>query len=308
MMRYINVSLLLGMGLLCSCGVGKMDSSVKKKNKNSLAFNTTFLPTKLEETSGLQYLEGNFYTFNDSGGKPEIYRLDANHPKKIVQTIRLKNAKNVDWESIAENEDYIFIGDFGNNKGNRKDLTIYYIQKSKIDFSQKEQEIEAESFSFFFPEQDDYSKQNRAHDFDVEAMAWYNGKLHLFTKEWKSLETHHYTLMLAEGIQPAWLVESYATHFLVTGADIKREKDGARLALLGYTKEGKVYFLQSKIPYGQDNMLSHPKRLTALGLASKVGQAEGITIKDKDTICISAEAFSMKLLSRKQNITCFKQK
>ena len=71
------------------------------------------LPAALSETSGLIYYNGLFWTHNDSGGEPKIYGIDT-LKGKIIQTIHL-NASHKDWEDIAQDDDYIFIGDFGSS-------------------------------------------------------------------------------------------------------------------------------------------------------------------------------------------------
>ncbi len=89
------------------------------------------LPDKVDETSGLIYLNGYVWTFNDSGGEPEIYKID-NESGKIIQTVRITNGENFDWEDITRDESFIYIGDFGNNWGTRKDLKIYKIAINDI--------------------------------------------------------------------------------------------------------------------------------------------------------------------------------
>ena len=37
----------------------------------------------------------------------------------------MSNIKNTDWEEISQDKDFIYIGDIGNNSGNRDDLKIY---------------------------------------------------------------------------------------------------------------------------------------------------------------------------------------
>ena len=49
--------------------------------------------------------------------------------RKILQTISVQKAKNVDWEDIAQDGKYIFIADVGNNYGKREKLTIYKVAK-----------------------------------------------------------------------------------------------------------------------------------------------------------------------------------
>lgn len=244
---------------------------------------------KLDEISGLQIVGDGFYGFNDSGGKPKLYKVEKQGA--ITQTLRLQGAKNIDWEAMAMNDSLIFVADFGNNRGNRKDLCIYYVRRKDIKTNQKVQEIATQKLSFYYPQQTDFSNQNRAHNFDCEALLWFNDKLHLFTKEWKSSQTHHYTLELTETRQAAQLVESYDTRFLVTGADVlKVNEKTSFVALIGYTKLGYVHLLNATVANNQDKFLSSPKQ-RKLGHSSKLGQVEGISIASPNVIYYSAEAY-----------------
>lgn len=254
------------------------------------AENTSFtISDKLDEISGLQIIGNEFYGFNDSGGKSKLYKI--NKQGAITQTIQLKNATNVDWEAMAMNDSLIFLADFGNNRGNRKDLCIYYIRRSDINTTQKAQEVATRKILFYYPEQTNFSNQNRAHDFDCEALLWFNGALHIFTKEWKSKQTHHYTLQLTEQRQAAQLIESYDTNFLVTGADILKVNDKSALfALIGYTKLGYVYLAHATVSKGQNKLLKSPN-IIKLGHSAKLGQVEGISIAAPNIIYYSAEAY-----------------
>lgn len=270
--------------LICSCNTSKQ--AFEKPTKKNTSFT---ISDKLDEISGLQIIGNEFYGFNDSGGKPELYKVDKQGT--ITQTIWLKNAINVDWEAMAMNDSLIFVADFGNNRGNRKDLCIYYIQRSEINVNKKTQEVSTRKISFYYPEQTDFSNQNRAHDFDSESLFWFNGKLHLFTKEWKSKQTHHYTLELTETQQAAQLIESYDSKFLVTGADVLNVNEkNSFVALIGYTKLGYIYLLNANVANNQNKLLNSPKKIK-LGHSSKLGQVEGVSIASPNVIYYSAEAY-----------------
>ena len=89
------------------------------------------LPNEVKETSGLLFWDKDFWTLNDSGNDPIIYRLDTT-TGSIIQRITILKASNVDWETMAQDDDYIYIGDVGNNSGNRDDLGIYIVSKASI--------------------------------------------------------------------------------------------------------------------------------------------------------------------------------
>lgn len=274
------------------------------RNLSDFEYNTWILPEKIDEISGLEFVGDGFYGFNDSGGEAEIYQIELKDQAKITKTIRLSNAKNKDWEEMAMSEEYIFVGDFGNNRGKRDDLKIYYFPKNQLNQS-AEQEVLVDSVDFFYPEQETFEVQAHNHDFDMEAMLFFDDKLHLFTKSWNSLKTKHYTLDVIRGKQPAWLVEEYDLDFMITGADIlKLNHQYSRLGLVGYTKYGDVYLLLTDFKNDAKHWFQNPKTIIKLGFAGDVGQVEGISLLSKDEVCFSAEAITMEGKSKKQNITC----
>ena len=87
------------------------------------------LPENVLESSGLIYYNNRLITHNDSGNSPQLYELDS-LGSQIFRTITINNATNIDWEDITQDDTYIYVGDFGNNSGNRQDLRIYRIKKS----------------------------------------------------------------------------------------------------------------------------------------------------------------------------------
>lgn len=281
----------------------------QKKDLSDYAHTSYDLPEKLEEISGLEWNGKAFLGFNDSGGAAEVYVFNDQSPIEILQTYRLKNTENVDWEDIAQSDTQIFIGDFGNNLGMRKELKVYQFSKNKINSTLQSQDITVDTIGFFYPEQTDFSKQVYNHDFDLEGMVFFQDKLHLFTKAWGTNVTKHYTLDLVNGIQPAWLVEEVKLDFLVTGADVLAlDKNYTRLGMVGYTTDGDVYMMLTDFKNTSITWLDQPKSIIYLGRAGDVGQVEGISFVDKNKVCYSAESITWEGVSRKQNLTCISLK
>jgi hypothetical protein len=86
----------------------------------------------LDEVSGIAASRTNpglYYVHNDSGGKNEVYVLNAKGKK--VHTIVLNGAVNRDWEDIAVGPgpagyaNYIYVGEIGDNKAQYPDITLY---------------------------------------------------------------------------------------------------------------------------------------------------------------------------------------
>lgn len=245
------------------------------------------LQQEINETSGVEFYQGFLYTFNDSDNKPEIYKLNAK-TGDILQTLKVKNAKNIDWEEIARKGDTIFIGDFGNNLGNRKDLTIYSLILPKDTVNN---EVSLDVFNkipFIFEDQTDFSnKDYLTTNFDCEAFVYYAENLHIFTKQWGNNQTTHYQLDLSSNESPkiARKIETFNTECVITGADIFDNE----LYMIGYTKETFAFiwkfshFLDGKFFNGQ-------AQKTFIGFTPSIAQVEGIAVT-QDKIYVTGEEF-----------------
>ncbi len=242
------------------------------------------LPAVLKECSGIQWIDDELYIHNDAGNAEQIYRIDPG-TGLIAFNHLLENGDNVDWEDLTENADYLFLGDFGNNIGNRTDLTIYRIAKTELDVVL----LEADKITFTFEDQTDFSEQPNNHDFDCEAMVYYNDSLHLFTKNWVDERTRHYVLTAEPGDHTARLRESYDVQGLITSADIS---DSGELVLLGYTATG-LNFMWLLFDFQGAQFFSGNKRRIELGNGLTNSQTEGITFQEGRNGLICSEAFEV---------------
>ncbi|WP_291890346.1 hypothetical protein [Chryseobacterium sp.] len=205
-------------------------------------YRVNYLDAKVQETSGLSMLNEKLYTFNDSGNTPDLFELNKDNGE-IIRIFKT-NLTNIDWEALTNDGENFYVGDFGNNAGTRKDLTIYKISYKKLheananQVSFSETALDATSIPFFYPEQTDFTPKNLKTDFDAEAMIFLDGKIHLFTKEWASKSTTHYTVdpTISEK-QEAKKIEAFKTNFVVTDAAYFDKK----LYLVGYTKKTEVF-------------------------------------------------------------------
>lgn len=271
---------------------------------------TLEISEKLKEISSLEIIDGHYWGQNDSGGKPELYKINP-ETGKIIQTVKITNAENRDWEELAVSDQYFFIGDFGNNNGKRKDLAVFYFPISELESKKKEISVEVQKIEFSFPEQKDFDPGNKKTNFDCEAMFYYKGKLHLFTKEWSNLATSHYTLDIKPGKQQAIKVETFKTNYLVTGATIDTNpiSNTHGFYLIGYTPDGVAFISGFSLPKnGKELLFSNKlnKFNLPLGFTAQVGQTEGISIKpDKPSvICFSNEDFKFKTFHVEQSVQC----
>ena len=147
------------------------------------------LPSQVEETSGLLFLDGKIVTHNDRGDTSNLYEIDS-LTGNLLRTININNVSNVDWEDLADDETYIYVGDFGNNNGTRTDLKIHRILRS--DFKNNSS-ISAEVISFSYEDQTKFNDSND-HNFDAEGFVVYENSLFIFTKNRGDFNTNVYKI------------------------------------------------------------------------------------------------------------------
>ena len=188
------------------------------------------LPNILNEQSGMIYFNDQYWIVNDSGNNPEIIIWDASS-QTIVDTIQFQNIDNIDWESLEQDETYIYIGDFGNNVGNRTDLRILRLAKSEL-LGPTPELIVPDTIAFHYPEQTDFTDQLNGHNFDCEAFIVWQDQFYLFTKEWVSNITSIYKVPIQVGNHEAELLGFLPVQGLVTGASF--DSTNNVIMLLGY--------------------------------------------------------------------------
>lgn len=189
---------------------------------------STGIDGSVYETSGLIEWNGYLYTHNDRTDL-NLYKLDKN-TGAIVSTIPIPGVQNSDWEEISQDDNYIYIGDFGNNySGNRTDLKIYKIAKSSLETTPL-----VEIINFSYSNQTDFTAQaNNKTDFDCEAFVVTKNEILLFTKQWLSEKTTVYSLPKTVGTYVANLITTIDVTGLITGATL--QEDSKLITLCGYS-------------------------------------------------------------------------
>ena len=241
--------------------------------KKNIEIEITRLSKKINETSGLEIIDGNFITLNDSGDDPALYTF--NKSEKNLSKILIKGAQNKDWESLALDDKYIYIGDIGNNKGNRKDLKIYL-----IDFDFKL----IDSINFNYNNQSKFKKKKK-NKFDAEALVSFNDSLMIFSKNRKKLTTEGYALPKTPGSYSVKPKYSFDVDALITGGDYNSKLD--LLALVGYSYSIKkqYLFLIDKFSY----KTSKDSVFTKYEIPITNAQIEAIKIIDEKNYWLTSE-------------------
>ena len=241
------------------------------------------LPKEIDETSGLFFYNGKLWTHNDSGGKPILYGLDTT-TFEVVQRITLVNAKNKDWEDVCTDGDRVYVGDFGNNKGKRKNLRIYSFPLKDIP-AKGDASVTVDSIRFSFADQTSFGYKKQEHNYDCEAMFATDEYLYLFSKGWATGTTRLYRLSKMPGTQVVQVVNGFDSQGLITGADYDRES--GVLVLVGYVNKLWLPFIYLIYDFDDAGVKLSNRRFE---LHNYIGtQTEGICFYDKGKCYLSAE-------------------
>ena len=268
----------------------RQNTPQRSKHGQSAYYAKFQLPPSIKESSGLIKVDGKLWTHNDSGGKAMLYQVNE-RTGKIVKTIKITNAHNRDWEDIAYDDTYVYIGDFGNNRGNRKDLKVYKIPRSALSNSKS---VRAEVINFSFSDQKGFQRAKpKQTNFDCEAMVALNGKLYLFSKNWQNQQTRLYELSSQAGKHKANYISSFNTQGMVTGAAINKEMDILLLTTYSPLLNVNVWaFTNFK---GHNLLGGNAKRLNFANPLS--GQIEGVTFTGNHKAYLSSEGFQKYIFS-----------
>ena len=219
------------------------------------------LPKEINETSGLEIINNNFITHNDSGGDPVVYEFNQNGV--IINRYNINgdsgyNLENVDWEDLGADGEYLYIADTGNNFGTRKDLKLI-----KVDPSNNFQAVNEINISY--KDQESFLPKLR-HKFDAEGLTIIDDQIALFSKDRDSLNTDIYFIPTNGG--PLSSINTFNVKALITGADydnnlgllalISYDSDGNQYIILfpNFNPKGKNSFKKFKIPIGKSQMES----------------------------------------------------
>lgn len=241
-------------------------------------------PQELKEVSGITYNDSTklIWALQDRGNANEIYgfQLDGGFEKSLV----IADATNRDWEDITTSSfGDIYIGDFGNNANDRKDLCIYKVDQSELE---KEVAYSAYKIEFSYPEQTEFPPSKEERYYDVEGFFEFQEHFYLFTKNRsKNFDgtSFIYQIPNAPGVHTAQLVGTFKTctnynRCAVTSVALSPNKD--KIAIL---TQNKLILFQD---FKGDKFLEGKR--TDIDL-NHFSQKEGIVFKDEQTLLIADE-------------------
>lgn len=269
--------------LLTFLVVGCNDDSTSNNDSKVAVSIMATLPSNVMESSGIVCSDSAFIlTHNDSGDGPNIYEVDINNNTTTKQ-IHLNNIAHVDWEAIAQDDTFTYIGDFGNNNGDRSDLAIHKVLTSSL---QIQDSVSVTTISFNYAEQVDFtSRQN--HNFDCEAMISFGDYLYLFTKNRADENTNIYKVSKYPGNYEIQTFERIQVDGLLTAAAINSSH--SQISLLGYNIVEERYnpFLWVLYDFTDDDFLNGKRERITLDLNAKT---EAVDYKENNFIYLTAEA------------------
>lgn len=246
--------LLITIFLVSSCNTGRLEM-------------VSSLNSSLTESSGLEKvpLSELLWTIQDSGNKNELYGFNLNG--EVKQTIKIKNAKNIDWEDLTtDNQGNIYIGDFGDNNLKRKSYQIYKVLGKDLN----KQNVTAGITHFTLP-------KNASENF--EAFIILNDYFYVFTKSYESVKVYRVPNM--EGKFKAALIATHqfkAKDNRITSAALST--DGKTLVLLSRSQLWELSNFKGD-QFFSGNIILHPFHYNS--------QKEGVCFRNDTSVYITDE-------------------
>ena len=246
------------------------------------------LPEGLSASSSLFFFNGRLWSANDHG-RVTLYAIDT-IGASIIDSLPSVSPDVVDLEAVAQDEEYLYLADVGNNAGSRRDLHILRYDKGLV--MESADRVVPDTIWLSYPDQVSFESDAQNTDFDCEAVVATDTALLLFSKQWVSHRSVVYSVPKVPGRYVASAVAEIAVDGLVTDASL--HVGTRRLVLCGYSS-----FLQPFVfvidDFGTENLQACPMRKYSLD--GVIAQTEGIATLDGEHYYVSSEAFSILGLS-----------
>ncbi|HEX8561590.1 MAG TPA: T9SS C-terminal target domain-containing protein [Flavobacterium sp.] len=244
------------------------------------------LPDTIPEGSGLLAWNNLLWTHNDSGSA-KLYALSP-QTGEIVANYTLPDVENNDFEDLADDDHFFYVGAIGNNAHQRDTVAIHRILKSDLLLHK----FNSESISVIWPETFTQKRQQKI-NFDCEAMVVVGDSIYLFTKEWEERRrTRIFSVPAKPGIHVAKYKGSMQTNVLITGASYHRAT--RKLILCGHTLLLAPFLIEFDDVQGTD-FFQNPGR--KIRLKRMLRQIEGVTTFDGRTYYVINE--TLRILFKK---------
>ncbi len=231
-----------------------------------------------------------FWVINDSGDEPRIYPVHrdgtlhrgsrrADSPKNNPPGVLIGDAVNVDWEDVAaDDQGQIIVADFGNNRNDRRDLTLYVVDEPAATAGQT---TVKKKVLFCYPDQTAYPAERDAFNFDAEAIYTLGDRIYILTKHRSDTATTLYRLdeQKPSVTNKLTRIDDFEIHGQVVAADSSR--DGRHVVVATY----QALWLFD-VPSDSDNIFRGPIRY----FPYRAPQVESVCFIDDDTLLLTDEA------------------
>lgn len=258
--------------VFAACGSSKKSPLTVKKE----------LPDELKEISGITVANSYIWAISDKP-KAVFYKLDT--LGNVLQQVHIKDETVADVEAITSDDSYLYIGDVGDNTGDRTERKIIRVLTSSIKGNDKAK-AEGQAITFTFPGEvaTEHKKQN---NYDCESLLSYKDSLYVFTKDREDKETRLYVLPKTPGTYEARYIDSFNSKGLVTDAAINASNN--ELALIGYRKGHTSPFIILFNNFRGNDFFSGKHKRLELTDKRWDWQLEGITYNRDDMVYFSCE-------------------
>jgi len=254
------------------------DKTQKKSELDSKAE----LQKPLTEISGLVADGKDLWAITDKP-KANVYKLDSK--VDIKQEVTVKNIQAIDVEAVTADNDFIYIGDVGDNDGDREERQIIKVSKTAIG-KDKTVEMDGEAIVFKFSDAQMVEKKKK-NNYDCEALLGFGDSLYLFTKRREDQQTELFSLPKTAGNYTARSIAIFDSKGLITDAAINATKD--EVALCGYHKGHKYPFILLFKNFSGNNFFSGTMERIELADKAWDWQVESVSYGDDGKVYFACE-------------------
>ncbi len=240
------------------------------------------LPKELKEISGMVAAGKDVWAITDKP-KANIYKLDT--LGNLVEEVNIKNVEATDVEAVTADENNLYVGDVGDNNGDREERKIFKLAKANIPAGKKA-EVTGEVISFTFP--NEVAVENKKlNNYDCESLLSYKDSLYVFTKDREDKETRLFAVPKVPGTYTAPFIDSFNSKGLVTDAAINQSDN--EVALIGYRKGHHFPFIILFKDFNGSDFFSGKHKRLELADKDWDWQLESITYNKANMLYFSCE-------------------
>lgn len=197
------------------------------------------LPHSLEEASGMVFIQKFGLYLLDDTKSPYVYKV-CEKTGEILQVIEIKGTFFKDKEALTADDDFLYVGDIGDNKGNRKSLKIIKIPLSELKNNLDTIRVVGQEINISIAGKKK-PKRKKHNIYDFEAFFVMSDSIYLLSKRRPDYKTALYVMPNKIGNQTAVLKCKLDVNGLITGAALHPDKK--QLVLIGYQKRKKNPYL-----------------------------------------------------------------